>query len=166
MKNQCHKCPFDARNGGTKEQRQEHCPLCNFSEITPIDKSKSCIWLDGSQFADGVVEKYAKKLDDDRSLLAEKNIEEEQVKMIVAFCDNFCRLEIIDRLLMLSLIVHGGDNSAIVEETKLSRQTVIAHRKRLESDPYWQEVLKIMALPPRKTRKRKGNGGESGISQG
>ncbi len=157
-KRQCHKCPFDERNGGTKEERQAHCINCDLSDVTPLDKSRSCIWLDGSQFADGVVEKYAKKLDDDRSLLAEKNIEETQVKLIVAFCNNFCKLEIIDRLLMLSMIVHGGDNTAIVEETRLSRQTVIAHRKKLEADPYWKEVLDIMSIAPRKTRKRQPKG--------
>lgn len=157
-KRQCHKCPFDERNGGTKEQRQEHCPECNLCEITPIDKSRSCIWIDGSQFADGVVQRYAKKLDEDRSILAEKGIEENQVKLILAFCNNFVHLDLLDRLIMLSMIVHDGDNTAIVEETKLSRQTIIAHRKRLESDPYWKEVLDIMAIAPRKTRKRQPKG--------
>ena len=157
-KRQCHKCPFDERNGGTKEERQKNCLECHFSEITPIDKSRSCIWLDGSQFADGVVERYAKKLEDERSLLAEKNIDENQVKLIVAFCKNFCQLDLLDRLIMLSMIVHDGDNTAIVEETKLSRQTVIYRRKKLEADPYWKEVLDIMSIAPRKTRKRQPKG--------
>lgn len=162
---ECHKCKWDERNGGTLAQRQEHCIECDFKDCTLLEKLHPTTWLDGSAHAEAVVEKYAiEDLATDYWAGAGEDgadIDVEDHKMLLDFCDRLCALPIMDRLIILAMLDGGGDNGELVKYTRLNRMTVIQHRKKLERDRYWRGFLRRAGIRKRDTRTRGGSSANS-----
>lgn len=168
---QCHKCKYDERNGGTIEERQEHCLTCDFQDcaetrikVADGDGGRKVITvqLDAPNIHADFLDLHAIDLNKDNDILQELEIEETQVKMILEFCESVCNLPLRTRLVALSLLANGGlSNTAIMHDTGLSRETIINKRKMLEADPYWSKVLRRAAIyntpQRRKVKGRRGH---------
>ena len=161
---QCHKCKYDARNGGTQEQRQEHCLSCNFSEIYsapafPIHdpltekilardavksyESNPCplpAGDDGDEGAGGAGAGYGDAPD---AAIASSE-----------FVQRFCRLSWRSQQIVLGLINCGDNNAAVHAMTRMAVSTIIEHRRKLEADPYWSGLLSRLAIRRHVRRRR------------
>lgn len=156
---QCHKCKYDSVNGGTIEQRQVHCPNCNFQECwsktlkghAPDGKPR-IVELDNPNIHPDFIEFHAIDFNEGNDLLGELDLEESQVSMILDFCHNFQNLKLRTRLVALAMLDVGGNNTQICEACGLPRTTVIEKRKELESDPFWADLLRRARIHKRNTR--------------
>ncbi len=159
---QCHKCKYDQRNGGTQEQRQEHCLTCNFEETASkrlkgraADGKSRVIELDDSKTFSDFTLLHPIDPNKDNDILADLELEETQVALIMEFVESFAALPIRTRLVCLSLLEQGGaNNTKIMQQTGLARPTVIEKRKYLESDPFWSKMLRRAAVYQQQTRKK------------
>ena len=168
---QCHKCKYDERNGRPAAERQAHCLTCDFQDCveTRIKQTDATgarktvtVHLDAPNIHADFLDLHAVDLNKGNDILQELEIEETQVKMILEFCEAFCNLPLRTRLVALSLLANGGlSNTQIMQDTGLSRETIIEKRKMLEADPYWSKVLRRAAIyntpQRRKVKGRRGH---------
>ena len=143
----CNRCRFDESNGGTLEERQEHCPSCKWEE----PPSSGDYSLEAVSWGEDYATLHQKEIGS-TDIVSDLGIAENQIKMILDFVGKVCALDVLDRLIVFAMIDGGGDNNALVESTGLTRQTIINHRKKLESDEYWRTFLKLAHIAPRHTR--------------
>ena len=143
----CNRCRYDESNGGSLSDRQAHCPSCKWEE----PPSSGDYSLEAVTWGEDYATLHAKEIES-TDIVTELNLAENQVKMILDFVAKVCALDVLDRLIIFAMIDGGGDNNALVESTGLTRQTIINHRKKLESDEYWKTFLKLAHIAPRHTR--------------
>lgn len=143
----CNRCKWDSSNGGTIEDRQAHCPNCKWEE----PPSSGDYSLEAVTWGEDYATLHAKEVGS-TDIISELGLAENQVKMILDFVAKVCALDVLDRLIIFAMIDGGGDNNKLVESTGLTRQTIINHRKKLESDEYWKGFLKLAHIEPRHTR--------------
>lgn len=143
----CNRCKWDESNGGSLSDRQAHCPQCKWEE----PPSSGDYSLEAVSWGEDYATLHAKEIES-TDIVSELNLAENQVKLILDFVSKVCELEVLDRLIIFAMIDGGGDNNALVESTGLTRQTIINHRRKLESDSYWRTFLKLAHIAPRHTR--------------
>ncbi len=143
----CNRCKWDASNGGSLSDRQAHCPQCKWEE----PPSSGDYSLEAVSWGEDYATLHQKEVES-TDIVSELNLAENQIKLILDFVAKVCALDVLDRLIIFAMIDGGGDNNALVESTGLTRQTIINHRKKLESDDYWKGFLKLAHIAPRHTR--------------
>ena len=137
---QCHKCPYSEQNGGSLQDRERHCLDCDFTEIYP----KPAFPLD-TPLAEALVNR--------ESLQGYASPESAEVANS-EFVRRFAMLNWRSQQVVLGILNVGDSNKRINEMTRLAVSTIIQHRKRLEADPYWGQLLESLSIRRRERRKR------------
>ena len=147
----CTRCPFYERNGGTLQQRQEHCPSCQLEE--PFPKPYYPI-APGETLTDAVIEKaslvkYQEEAEDeDEAGAAPEAIPtvspafvEEVAKS--EFVQRFSRLGWRTQATLLGILKHGDCTQCVADMTHFAVSTIWEHRRKLEADAFWKQFIRI-----------------------
>ena len=153
---QCHRCKWDARNGGTLEDRGRHCIDCEFSEVF----SKPAFPI-GTSLTDALIEKESMsnyehdRLEDEDADKTPNDTDAEMAIMSSSeFVKRFPKLGWREQQIVLHILNSQGDNRAIHESTRMAVSTIIQHRRKLEADSYWGKWLDRLSARQRSRRKR------------
>ena len=152
---QCHKCRFDARNGGTVADRKRHCLNCDFTEIYSKPAFPIHTPLGEALVNREALQGYANHGEDETGDATPTPTEAEVEK--VANCEFVRRFALLNwrsQQVVLGILNVGDSNKRINEMTRMAVSTIIQHRKRLEADPYWRNWLGTLAVRRRTRRKR------------
>ena len=157
----CHKCPYYAENGGTPEQRQEHCLSCQIDEFPkpyyPI--------APGETYTDAIIERaslarYQEEAetetgDEDAGAAPEaiQALDSGNATPTVspAFVEEVAQSEFVQRFsrlgwrtqaTLLGILKHGDCTQCVAAMTHLAPSTVWSHRQKLEADAFWKQFIR------------------------
>ena len=155
---QCHKCPYSEQNGGSLQDRERHCLDCDFTEIYPkpafpIDTPLAEALVNRESLQGYASPESAEESAPSTSAEAEAETEVEKVANS-EFVRRFAMLNWRSQQVVLGILNVGDSNKRINEMTRLAVSTIIQHRKRLEADPYWGQLLESLSIRRRERRKR------------
>ncbi len=167
---QCHRCKWDASRCSSIKEREKHCLNCDFSEVY----SRPAFPI-GDSLTDALIEKAsAQRYDLDR-LEDEEGEDDEDGKggeyaddekrpngldaeiAIMSnseFVKRFPKLAVKEQQIVLHLLNGKGENTAIHKATGWAISTIVAHRRKLESDDFWGKWIDRLSARQRTRRKR------------